>query len=271
MGAKQKHEDNGEISILEINQGALDVCILGVSPFLYNAMSEKARQELLYPSPKKNAAERAGSMKHDPMAEYRNSVYHTIDDKDAAYLNFPASAFKMAMASAALDIPGAQKSQIGRLVWAVGQRVQVFGVPQLSCMIVRMADMARTPDVRSRAILPEWACRLSLRFMQPILKAQTVTNLLATAGMTQGVGDGRQQKGHLSFGQFQLVAEDNPDFQRICKKGGRAAQTAALAAPKFYDEETERLIEWFGDEVKRRGAGGANGKAAKAPKDEATA
>lgn len=250
-----------EITILEVNQGQLDVAIVGVSPFIYNAMSTKTWHELLMPSPKKNAAEKAANLKHNPIEEYRGSVYHFREDDKATRLNFPSVAFKKAMASAALDIPGANKSQIGRLVWVAGERSEMFGVPQIYCAIVRSADMNRTPDVRTRAILPEWACRISLRYMTPILKEQTIANLLAAAGFTQGVGDGRQQKGSLSFGQFRLCSLDDPDFVRICKTGGRAAQDAALESPEAYDEETERLLAWFNEERVRRN--GASSKAIK--------
>lgn len=259
-GTKQETE----ISILKLNQGVLNVCIKGVSPLIYNAMSEKARHELLMPAPKKNAAEKAANLKHDPFAEYRNSTYQNRGDEEPTRLNFPASAFKKALASAALDIPGAAKSQIGRLVWAVGDRINVFGTPKLFSAITRSADMNRTPDVRTRAILPEWACVLSLRFMTPILKEQTVVNLLAAAGFTQGIGDWRQQKGSGSYGQFELVGPDDPDFKRICETQTIVEQDAALADPAFYDEETERLMQWFVEERARREGAKANGVTPKA-------
>lgn len=251
--AKGKSNIETEISIMEINEGQLDVCIVGASPFVYNAMSEKTRGELLMPSPKKNAAEKASRLKHIPIDEYRASTYQSRDPKTATKLQFLSTAFKKAMASAALDIPGANKSQLGRLVWVNGERVDMYGVPKIFCAIVRSADMNKTPDVRTRAILPEWACRISLRFMKPILKEHTIANLLAAAGYTQGVGDGRQQKGSLSYGQFRIVTPDNPDYVRICKTGGRKAQEAALESPEPHDEETERLLSWFDDELVRRG------------------
>jgi len=256
-----------EISVLEVMQGEMNFCIVGTSPFIYNAMSEKVWHELLMPAPKKNAAEKAANLKHSPFDEFRNSTYQNRDADAKTRLNFLCAAFKKGIAAAALDIPGANKSQIGRLVWVNGERVDMYGVPKIYCAIVRSADMNRTPDVRTRAILPEWACRISLRFMKPILKEQTIANLLAAAGWIQGVGDGRQQKGSLSYGQFRLVSEDDPDFVRICKNGGREAQEAALANPETHDEETDRLLEWFVEERQRRDGksttNGTNGAHAK--------
>jgi hypothetical protein len=269
MGKGQASTTSSEISILELNQGELNVCILGTSPLIYNAMSEKAKHELLFPGPRKNAAERASNLKHEPFSEYRNSTYQNRNPKAETLLNFPAACFKKAMASAALDIPGAAKAQIGRLVWAVGDRVDVYGVPQIFCAITRSADMNKTPDVRTRAIVPEWACRITLRFMQPILKGQTVANLLAAAGVTQGVGDWRQQKGSGSYGQFVLCSADDPRFLAVIKDGGRAAQDAALKEPSFYDEETERLLQWFVAERVKREGGGKNGRSVGAPTVEA--
>lgn len=258
--AKSKTDSTTEISILEVHQGELTVCVLGQSPFIYNAMSEKARHELLMPAPKKNAAERASNLKHNPLDEFRNSTYQNRNSDAVTRLNFPSAAFKKALASAALDIPGAAKAQIGRLVWVEGDRVDMYGVPRLLCSITRSADMNKTPDVRTRAILPEWACTLRLRFMKPILKEQTIANLLAAAGLTQGVGDWRQQKGSGSYGQFKLVSADDPDWKRIVKTGVLKAQDEALDKPEFYDEETERLIAWFDAELVKR-HGKSNGKA----------
>lgn len=250
---KPKKESVSEISILEVNQGELSVCILGESPFIYNAMSEKVRQTLLMPAPKKNAAERASSLKHEPLAEYRASVYHHIDKSRPTHLSFPASGFKKALAGAALDIPGAAKAQIGRLVWVCGDRVDMYGAPKMLMSVTRSSDINRTPDVRTRAILPEWACKLTLRYMKPILKEQTIANLLAAAGMIRGVGDWRQEKGSGSYGQFRLVSEDDADFVRICAEGQRKVQLAALETPSFYDDETQKLFDWFIEERARRG------------------
>ncbi len=164
-----------------------------------------------------------------------------------------ASAFKAALKSAALDLPGASKSQIGRLTYVEGDLVSIYGVPKLLMSVVRSADMNRTPDIRTRAILTEWACRVSITFVMPLLREQAVVNLLAAAGITQGIGDWRPQKGSGSYGQFALVGIGDADFDRIVATGGRDAQMAAMAEPECYDDETEKLLSWFDVESKRRG------------------
>jgi hypothetical protein len=213
-------------------------------------MSEKAKHELLMPKGKKTATEKALSLKHMPIDEYRASAY-TLKD-GPALLALMSTAFKGALRSAALDMPGAKKAQIGRLTYIEGDYVGIFGVPKLFMAIVRSADMNRTPDVRTRAIVPAWACSLRVTFVQPLIRAQAVANLLAAAGITIGVGDGRPEKGAMSYGQFRIADRDDPEFKRILKDGGRKAQQAGLDNPEPYDEETRELLTWFDDERAKR-------------------
>ena len=247
-----KAKDESEVFVMEVMQGSMSFCVLGTAPLICNRMSEKARRELLLPKGRKNAAEKASSLKHDPLAEYRASPYTSQMDSGPTRLQLLASMFKGAMKTAALDIPGANKAQIGRLVYVQGDRVDLFGVPQLLMSVTRSKDMNRTPDVRSRAIVPEWACRITVKFVKPIMREQSVTNLLAAAGITAGVGDWRVEKGAGSYGTFRLCSSTDPDFVRIMKLG-RKQQNAAMENPECYDDETQSLLSWYGVEVQRRG------------------
>lgn len=252
MAIKKQTKDEA-IDIIEIATGEIHFQILGKTPLICNRLSEKARHELLLPAPKKNNAERASSLKHNPIEEFRASPY-TFKEEDAPTLiAVPGAAFKQAIASAALDMPGAKKTQIARLTWVVDYNVAIYGEPQLISSIVRSADMNRTPDVRSRAILPKWACRLVVKFVKPILKEKDIATLLGAAGLLCGIGDWRQQKGSGSFGQFEIVGSDNKEFRDLVAKEGRACQVKAMGNPVAFDDETEELLAWFDTEIKRRG------------------
>tara|TARA_R110000868_G_scaffold370169_1_gene633643 strand:- start:439 stop:1206 length:768 start_codon:yes stop_codon:yes gene_type:complete len=241
-----------EITIMEVEKGEMHVCILGTTPFLCNAMPAKAWHQLLAPSGKKGAAEKASTMKHDPVDEYRNSIYRLKEGADTLVAT-KTTGFKKSMMSAALDAPGTKKTQIGRLVYVHGELTPVFGIPQLHMTIVRSADMNRTPDVRTRAILQEWACHLKVTYTQPLLRQQSIVNLLAAAGFQSGMGDWRQEKGSSNYGSFRLVGAKDPDFVRITKTMGRQAQIEAMENPVCYDLETEELLSWFNVEKNRRG------------------
>jgi hypothetical protein len=248
---KAKEKDT-EISVMEVHRGKLDVLIVGNTPLIYNRMSFKVKAELLLPKLKKNAAEKASTLKHEPLAEFNDSAYKDFHDTNETLLVFPATAFKQAMSHAALDLPGANKSQIGRLTSVDGHNVNIYGRPFLLMQVVRSADMNRTPDVRTRAIVPEWCCRITATYTKPIIKEQAVANLLAAAGMNVGIGDYRVQKGAGSYGQFRLVSADDKDFKRISKIA-RAEQIKAMKEHEPYDDETRELLSWFDVESKRRG------------------
>jgi hypothetical protein len=245
-----KKQEQGEVVIEKLGVGEASVWIKGQTPMIYNSMSAKVRHELLMPKGRKTTADKAQNLKHDPIEEYRASVYRARV-KGPTELVFPCGAVKSAMCNAALEIPGAKKAQIGRLVWVQGESVDVYGVPRLFMSVVRSADMNKTPDVRTRAILPEWCCRVTVRFVMPTMNETTVARLLETAGLVIGLGDFRQEKGKGNYGQFSIA--DEADCKSLIASGGRAAQLAALDKPECYDVESRELLEWFVAERKARG------------------
>lgn len=248
-----KSETSVEIVIQQIEQEVVEFCILGTTPIILNRLSQKAQHELLMPKGRKTAADKAASLKHDPVDEFRNAPYLIVNESAPTLVGILPTSFKGAMRTAALDMPGAKKAQIGRLVYVEGEILPIYGIPKMFMSITRSADMNRTPDVRTRMILPEWACRLTLRYTKPILRQQSIVNLLSAAGFQCGVGDWRQEKGSGNYGSFKLVARDDPDFVRITTEQGRAAQKAAYESAEPYDLETEELLSWFRVESNRRG------------------
>jgi len=242
-----------ELSVIEVSHGVLHFRVVGTSPLIQHAMSDKALHDLLYPQNKKRAADKQASDKHAPYMEFLGSCYaFRQEDDEPTRLYLPATAFKAALINAALDLPGVAKTQLGRLVRVLGDKVPVYGIPQMMMSVVRSADQNKTPDVRTRAILREWACAFAVRFVKPLVKEANVANLLAAAGYLQGVGDWRTQKGSGNYGEFRLAGADDADYDRIVAGGGRAAQDAALLDPSTYDLETDRLWAWFQTEKHRR-------------------
>jgi hypothetical protein len=245
--------DHEEIQILEVERGVIDFFILGTTPLLCNRMSEKVWHELLAPKGRKTESEKQATMKHDPIQEFRDSPYIIDAPQAPTLLGIMPVAFKRAMGTAALDMPGAKKAQVLRLVTVQSEMFPVFGIPRLHMSITRSADVKKTPDVRTRAVLPEWAARVRITYTKPILRAQSITNLIAAAGFQSGVGDWRQEKGSGSFGCFKVVGENDPDWNRIAATGGRAAQIEAMENPVAYDTEAEEMLAWFVGEKQTRG------------------
>lgn len=239
------------IEIQKISMGRLTVNILGTTPMIMHRFGKKAQEELLFPKGRANAAEKAENLKHDPLTEFRETIYKNRDLKEPSFIHVPTDAFSKALANAALDMPGASKSQMLRLVSVTTTQINLFGIPQLGMDMTRSSDMARTPDVRTRAYFPEWACTLDIEYVSSLIKEGNVLNLLGAAGVIVGIGDWRPQKGG-SFGKFTVVNADDPDFKRIIKTQGRVTQMAAYENPVCVNAETEELYTWFKHEAVKR-------------------
>lgn len=246
------------IDIIKIQKPSVILTVRGTTPLIINRMSEKARHELLLPKGRKTAADKASSLKHNPIDEFKASPYIIQDDTAPSLIALTAETFKAAMGTAALDLPGANKSQIGRLVYVEADPshkglIPIYGEPKLLMSVTRSADINHTPDIRTRVIVPQWAARIRVSFVAPALRQLAIVNLMAAAGVTAGVGDWRPQKGKGSFGQFDVVDAEDQEVARLMSEWGRSAQIAAMDAADPYDHETEELLTWFRAEAPRRG------------------
>jgi len=253
--ARAKKQD-AEISVLEVSRGTITCCVKGITPLICEAMPIKVQGGLLAGGKKKTASEKHAEMKHDPLSEYRLSVYKCMNGTGPTRILMKAVSFKCALADVAIDLPGARKAPIGRNVSAYGETrkdyVDIYGIPKLRMDVVRCADINHTPDIRTRACLEEWACKVLLTFTKPVLNETVVVNLLAAAGVMRGIGGYRPEKGKGDYGQFEIVSQDDPDFMRLLKMG-RAAQDAALENPAYYNNEAEELMEMYCADAARRG------------------
>lgn len=243
---------SGTIEIAEIREETLVAFVVGVTPLILNEMSAKTRRELLMPA-KKTRASRAGTLKHDVVAEFRNSIRMDHSADGPTRILFPSPAFRKAMQTAALDIPGATKAEIVRLTRIVGYSVPVFGIPRLRMDPVRSAGMNAAPDIRMRACLDPWCVQLEITYRIPNLNQTTIGNLLAAAGKSCGVGDYRQEKGSGDFGLFEVVGDDDPRVKDLIKNAGRTQQDEAIAHPVAYDPDTQDLWSWYQAEILRQG------------------
>lgn len=266
--AKKAKPQNERIEVQEIKMAEVKMNVLGTSPMIMHRFSQKAWRELLFPGIRENQASLEQKLKHDPIAEFRGAVYLTSIPKSKAAIHVPNGAFHAAIASAALDVPGAKKAVIERLTSVVDINIELYGIPQLFCAMVRNSDINRTPDVRTRPIFPEWACTVNFSYMQTALTERAVANLLGAAGHIVGIGDWRPQKGG-PYGKFRVVDDNHSDFNRIVKQQGRAPQLKALEQPIFFDDDSKELVVWFTEEVARREMTGKlahNGKGRKPAK-----
>ena len=247
---KKATQAEATVEIMEMRFGKFTANLL-IHNLIQHRFSQKAIAELLLPSQKKNKAEQAASLKHDPVAEFRSCLYISRDKKSPTLFHQPTGAFARAIADVALDIPGATKSRMQRLTSIATIDVHLYGLPRVFMRMVRNSGIDRTPDMRTRAIFPECCCTIDIQYEANLLKQNQILNLLAAAGMIVGIGDWRPQKGG-SYGTWELVSGSDATFKSLQKSCGREAQMKALQRPVAFDAESEEILAWFNNETKRR-------------------
>lgn len=240
-----------QVEIQEIATGIVRFNVLGDSPLIMHRYPFKAWMELVLPSKHQNRAALEQTLKHVPIEEYRESTYQNRDVKRPAQFHLPNGMFAGCIAQTGVDIPGASRAVLERLTRVIDINIDLFGIPQIFCAMVRNSGQNRTPDVRTRAIFPQWACGITVRYIKPQLTERNITNLMGAAGMINGIGDWRGEKGG-PYGAFKIVSDNDPEFKSIVKNQTRKLQQAALASPAYFDEDTQKLLTWFDEELKNR-------------------
>jgi hypothetical protein len=253
MPKLKKADDTTEISIVPLKRGSTKLRIIGITPMFQNRMAEKAKWQLLVGGQKKGKADRA-VIKHNPLEEYRSSA--EILPSGPTSLGLKVVAVKGSMLTAALETPGMTKESAKRLLFMPGDFAPLYGTPQLRIDVVRSADMAKTPDMRTRTFLPKWGAEIDIQFIVPQMSITSVVTLLCNAGVLAGVGDFRQEKGKGAFGSFRVLGEGQKDaeWDDLVANHGRRAQVAALASPEYADRDTADLMAFYEGEVRRRAA-----------------
>lgn len=259
MATKKAEKDN-TILVPQVSKTTMEMWVLGTKGLIINRINDKAIRQLLLPTGPKTKMEKQSNLKHDSLDEFRSSAYLAAGDEEPTLLQLPAVCFKRSMVGAARDLPGVQMTTTGRLIWVYGEheseygqreRVSIYGLPKMYMSPVR--DANGTPDIRTRVIVPRWATRLCIEYVTPIINQKSAINLLACAGVTNGVGDWRAEKGSNNHGSFEIVNDDDPRVKAIVKEGSRKAQKEAMEKAEPYNDDTAELYAWFVSEIDRRG------------------
>lgn len=180
------------IQISRIAAQRIQVPIIGTSPLIVHAWSEKAKRQML----DAQMGKKAPKVNRDPEADYEASLYRT----DEGY-GFPLLAFKAATVGAAryygkdvamttlrqalfmTGVPSKDRSQI---------LTPIFGEPKSREDMVRVG-MGGT-DLRFRAEFVEWSALLDITFVTSMLSQDSVVSLIDAGGMGIGVGEWRPEK-----------------------------------------------------------------------------
>lgn len=205
-----------EIPALDIR--TLELTLIGDTPLICHAWSQKAKMQLKETSTRKASAGKAAIVPHIDFAE---SLYwlsdkpnfspQTTDDEAKEILDeiiprsrfgFPSTAFKESAISAGLQC-GVIKYKInGRSAFFIqGEFAEIIGKPTLREDIIRIQGKNATP--RHRAEFKDWATKITVRYNANMMSAEQVANLFYMGGFAIGVGDWRPAKGG-TFGMYHV-------------------------------------------------------------------
>ena len=108
MVKKKADQATTEVPVTPLKRASVCLRIVGRTPLFQNRMAAKARQQLLVGGQKKGRADRA-AIKHDPLAEFRNSAEIILSGPTT--LGLRVVAVKAAMLTAALETPGLTRAR----------------------------------------------------------------------------------------------------------------------------------------------------------------
>lgn len=206
--AKKSEEVIG-VAIPEIEIQELTMKIVGDSPLIVHAWSEKAKKMMLDAQMKKASK---GREVRDPFAEFCDSLYWlsdrpenpTMEDIQKATFGFPTVAFK----SAAIDA-GYQQGVIPKKTTArgafhlTGDFAIIDGEVNMREDMVRLSGPGRAADFRYRGEFKDWSTLLHVRYNKNAISAEQIVNLMNVGGFACGVGEWRPGKNG-SFGMFHV-------------------------------------------------------------------
>ena len=206
-----KQETGFEIPPLDIR--LMEVTIIGDSPLIVHAWSEKAKREMLDKQMKK--AKGAKEAK-DPNADFESSLYR-LDDG----FGFPSVGFKAAAVTACTSVAGITKVAARQAFHILGEDVDVRGAFEGTVArhnLVRISgraptmreDMVRvgmgTADLRYRGEFADWHAKILVRYNANVLSESQILNIINVAGFAVGIGEWRPEKDGMN-GMFHVATE----------------------------------------------------------------
>lgn len=192
---KTKQQATEAITLPPLEIEIITIKLIGDSPLISHAWSEKAKKEMRDKQMKK--AKSAKEAK-DPGREYRESLYVHPDGGYA----FPSIAFKTAAVDACSHVADITKVLARGAFHVVGEWVKIQGEPTMREDMVRIG--MGTADLRYRGEFKTWEVEIAVRYNKRVLSKEQIVNLFNTAGFAIGVGEWRPQKDG-AFGMFHVV------------------------------------------------------------------
>lgn len=217
------------VEIPEIKRETIRLTVVGDSPLLVHAWSEKAKKEMLDKQRKRPSK---GREVKNPIRDYVDALnwlddsgrkikgpavneYETDEEGAQEYeriqeiaknsrFGFPATAFK----ACAIDA-GYQQGYISKKTTAMGafhilsEFVEINGKPEIREDMVRVGGISKVADIRYRGAFFDWTATLTIQYNPKAISISEIANLLNLGGFSNGVGEWRPSRKGL-MGRFHV-------------------------------------------------------------------
>jgi len=198
-----------EVTIPPMNIQSMEIVLVGDSPLVVHAWSDKAKKMMLDKQMKKAMPKKEAK---NPEQDFIDSLYWyspkpknaTLAEVEKADFGFPAIAFKAAAVDACSHVDGMTKVEARGAFHIDGDLVKIEGRPAPREDMVRLA--MGVADIRYRAEFRKWRVRLPIRYNANLLSQEQIINLYEHAGFGVGVGEHRPQRDG-SCGRFHVCRQ----------------------------------------------------------------
>jgi hypothetical protein len=207
------------IKSVELDVHKLEITVVGTSPLVVHAWSDKAKKIML---DKQKGVASSGKEHKNPVQDFKASLYRLPDDSG---FGFPTVALKASAVTAANDVE-LKKTDMRRAFHIQGTLLRI-DAPPISEPYTRedieyapdivfehqhgasmRSDMVRismgTADIRFRAQFPEWSITFQVDYNRRVITADQLVNLFNVAGFGVGIGENRPERDG-SWGRFEVA------------------------------------------------------------------
>lgn len=198
------------ISLEPIRLTTYEIPIVGVTPLIMHAWSEKSLQMMRDKQSGKKSRKKLEPK--DPATEAEAATYRLPDGRPG----MPATAFKSAIVGAARFFDGITLVETKQLIFVEGegadQLVAIEGESYIREDTPRIA--MGTTDLRYRPCFPNWSATLQVTFVPTKIDPESVVHLVDAAGLG-GVGEWRPSAPKSATGTFGRFTVADGDIREV--------------------------------------------------------
>lgn len=217
-----KKEEKKTIAVETMKVSEYDITIVGDTPLIVHAWSEKAKKEMLGKQTKETKTK--GHAIREPWREFVDGLYwitekpemNSIEDfydacEKGAKFGFPVVAVKKSAQSSAYRV-GAEKNKMGLrgafFIDSIGDdllgEIITDEAPEMREDMVKIGGISKVSDLRYRPMFRNWKMKLHIKLNENAgYTIEQIVNYINMAGFMNGIGEWRAEKDG-QFGMFHV-------------------------------------------------------------------